>query len=570
MSKKNKDRYNRSSGESQGLLRAVPLGGLGEIGKNMMLVEYVTDKSHDSIIIDTGIMFPEGDMLGVDYIIPDFGYMMDRLDTIRGVIITHGHEDHTGAIAHVMEHVNAPIYATPLTRGLLEVKLKDARMLDQTTLMTVMAGDTVKMGPFMVEFFHVCHSIPDSVGVGITTPVGLIVHTGDFKFDYTPVDGRPPDFAKLAEFSNRGVLALFSDSTNATARGWTPSELVINSAFDKVFREAEGRIIIATFASLISRIQQVANAALRHGRKLAVVGYSMVENVKMARQLGYLEMPQGLLVDITETNRMAPNEVVIMTTGAQGEPAAGLGRLAAGTHRQLSIEQGDTIVLSAHPIPGNEEIVHRTINHLIQRGAEVIYDPIAQVHVSGHASQEELKLMISLVRPRFFVPVHGELRQLHQHSRLAQDLGIPKDNIAIVENGYVLEFTPDSMKVGERVPGRYVFVDGATVGDVGPAVLKDREMLGRDGFLIVSLKLDADTHELLSQPEFISHGFVYLPEADDLMAGANKAINTVISRDGSTPMRELRGNIEDALERYFYSETRRRPMVFAFIYDVVR
>ena len=569
MSKKNKDRYNRN-GQNQGLLRAVPLGGLGEIGKNMMLLEFVTDTSHDSIIIDTGIMFPEGDMLGVDYIIPDFGYMMDRLDTIRGVIITHGHEDHTGAIAHVMEHVTAPIYSTPLTRGLLEIKLKEAKMLDQTTLMTVMAGDTVKMGPFLVEFFHMCHSIPDSVGVGVTTPVGLIVHSGDFKFDYTPVDGQPPDFAKLAEFSSRGVLALFSDSTNATVRGWTPSESVINAAFDKVLREAEGRIIIATFASLISRIQQVANAALRHGRKLAVVGYSMVENVKMARQLGYLEMPQGLLVDISDTNNMAANEVVIMTTGAQGEPAAGLGRLAAGTHRQLSIEEGDTIVLSAHPIPGNEEIVHRTINRLIQRGADVIYDPIAPVHVSGHAAQEELKLLISLVRPKFFVPVHGELRQLHMHSRLAQDLGIPKENIAIVENGYVLEFTPESMAVGDRVPGRYIFVDGATVGDVGPAVLKDREMLGRDGFLIVSLKLDADTHELLNPPEFISHGFVYLPEADELMSGANKAISTVISHDGSTPMRELRGQIEDALERFFYHETRRRPMVFAFIYDVVR
>ncbi len=570
MSKKNKDRYNRSGGESQGLLRAVPLGGLGEIGKNMMMIEYVTETSHDSIIIDTGIMFPENDMLGVDYIIPDFSYIMDRLETIRGVIITHGHEDHTGAIAHVMEHVTAPVYATPLTRGLLEVKLREAKILDGTTLMTVMAGDNVRIGPFLVEFFHVCHSIPDSVGLGITTPVGLIVHTGDFKFDHTPVDGKPPDFAKLAEFSSRGVLALFSDSTNATVRGWTPSESVVDAALDTVFHEAEGRIIIATFASLISRIQQVTNAALRHGRKLAVAGYSMVENVKMARQLGYLDIPSSLLVDIGETKRLAPDDVVIMTTGAQGEPGAGLGRLAAGSHRQLEIERGDTVVLSAHPIPGNEEMVHRTINRLMQRGAEVIYDPIAQVHVSGHAAQEELKLLISLVRPRFFVPVHGELRQLHMHSRLAQELGIPAKNIAIVENGCPLEFTPETMAVGERVPGGYVFVDGATVGNVGPAVLRDREMLSQDGFLIANLRIDANTHELLEQPEFISRGFVYLPEAADLMAGADSTIRNVIYNNGTSPLRDLRGNIENALERYFYGETRRRPMVFAFIHEVIR
>jgi len=569
VSKRNRG-HHRNGGPNKGLLRAVPLGGLGEIGKNMMILEYVTDTSHDSLIIDTGIMFPENDMLGVDYIIPDFGYIMDKLDTIRGVIITHGHEDHTGAIAHVMEHVHAPVYATPLTRGLLEVKLKEARILDRTTMMTAMAGDNVQIGPFLVEFFHVCHSIPDSVGLGITTPVGLIVHSGDFKFDYTPVDGIPPDFAKLAEFSSRGVLALFADSTNSTVRGWTPSESVIDPAFDKVFSEAKGRIIVATFASLISRIQQVTKATLKHGRKMAVVGYSMVENVKMARQLGYLDIPQGALVDIGEANRMAPDEVVIMTTGAQGEPAAGLGRLAAGTHRQLAIEDGDTVVMSSHPIPGNEEMVHRTINRLIQRGADVIYDPIAAVHVSGHAAQEELKLLISLVRPRFFVPVHGELRQLHMHSRLAQSLGIPAENISIVENGCILEFTADSMTVGDRVPGGYVFVDGATVGDVGPAVLRDREMLGRDGFLIASLTIDTDTHELLQEPEIVSHGFVYLPEANELLSGAHKAIRKVINSNGKAQLRELRGSIEDSLERYFYDETKRRPMVFAFIHDVVR
>jgi ribonuclease J len=562
---------NKRSSHPDGILRAVPLGGLGEVGKNMMLLEYETEQSLDGIIIDTGIMFPENDMLGIDYIIPDFKYMMDRLDTIRGVIVTHGHEDHTGAIAHVMENLNAPIYATPLTRGLLEVKLRNAKILDRVTMMTVQAGDTVQVGPFRVEFFHVCHSIPDSVGVGITTPVGLIVHSGDFKFDHTPVDGWPPDFAKLGEFSSRGVLALFADSTNSTTPGWTPSESVIDGAFDLVFRHAEGRILIATFASLISRIQQVANACLRHGRKLSFAGFSMVENVKMARQLGYLDIPSSLIVELGETTKMAPSDVVIMITGAQGEPSAVLGRLAVGSHKQLEVREGDTIVLSSHPIPGNEEMVHRTINRLIQRGAEVIYDPIAKVHVSGHASQEEMKLLINLIRPKYFVPVHGELRQLHAHARLAMDLGIPKENIAIVENGTPLTFTADSMSVGERIPGGYVFVDGAGVGDVGPAVLRDREMLARDGFMIVNLKLDADTHEVLDQPEFISRGFVYLPEAGDLMSAAQKTIRSTLNHhNGTSSERDLRTDLDDALERFFYNETKRRPMVFTFINEVIR
>jgi len=562
---------NNGSKRPQAVVRAVPLGGLGEVGKNMMLLEYQTENSLDGIIIDTGIMFPENDMLGIDYIIPDFKYIMDRLDSIRGVIVTHGHEDHTGAIAHVMEHVTAPIYATPLTRGLLEVKLKNAKMLDQTTLMTVQAGDRIQMGPFLVEFFHVCHSIPDSVGVGITTPIGLFVHSGDFKFDHTPVDGWPPDFAKLAEFNSRGVLALFSDSTNATTRGWTPSESVIDGAFDQVFRKAEGRIIIATFASLISRIQQAASACLRHGRKLSFAGFSMVENVKMARQLGYLDLPSGLIVDLGETAKMNPHDVVIMITGAQGEPSAVLGRLAAGNHKQLEIQAGDTVVISSHPIPGNEETVYRTINRLIQKGADVVYDPLLPVHVSGHAAQEEMKLLINLVRPKFFVPVHGELRQLHAHAGLAMQLGIPKENIAVVENGTVLEFTADSMKVGERIPGGYVFVDGSGVGDVGPAVLRDREMLGRDGFVILNLTLDADTHEILEQPEFISRGFVYLPEAGDLMGEAQKTIRSVVyNHNGTSTARDLRVSLEDALEHYFYNETKRRPMVFTLIHELVR
>ncbi len=551
-----------------GVLRVLPLGGLGEVGKNMMIMEYISDSTHDSIIIDTGIMFPENDMLGIDYIIPDFNYIMDRLDTIRGVIITHGHEDHTGAIHHVMEHVNAPVYATRLTRGLLEVKLKSAGLLDQVTLVTAQAGDTIQMGPFIVEFFHVCHSIPDSVGLGITTPVGLVVHSGDYKFDHTPVDGWPPDFAKLAEFASRGVLALFADSTNADVPGWTRSESGIDPAFDEIFRDAPGRIIVATFASLISRVQQVANAARRHNRKMIVQGFSMVENVKMARNLGYLDIPDEMLIDVSEAGHYAPNQIVVMTTGTQGEPMAGLGRLSTGQHRNLEVEPGDTVLMSSHPIPGNEEMVYRTINKLFQRGANVIYDPVASVHVSGHAAQEEMKLLINLVRPRFFVPVHGELRHLHQHAKIASELGIPRENIRVVENGTILELTPDSLTTGERVPGGYVYVDGSVVGDVGPAVLREREALGRDGFVIANLNVDRDSRQLVGQPEIISRGFVFLRDSQDLINKAQKAIADGLGQNGHTSVRSIRQDVERRLEKYFYTETKRRPMVFVFVNEL--
>ncbi len=568
MSKDKRSKRQDSNYRHDGIVRVVPLGGLGEIGKNMMIIEYETADTLDSIILDAGIMFPENDMLGIDYIIPDYGYIMDRLETIRGVIITHGHEDHTGAIGHLMEHVKSPVYATPLTRGLLEVKLKAARLIDEVTLVTIQAGDTVRMGPFIVEFFHVCHSIPDSIGVGITTPVGLIVHSGDFKFDHTPVDGWAPDFGKLAEFSRRGVLALFSDSTNATVPGWTPSETVIDAAFDSVFQKASGRILVATFASLISRIQQVANAAQRHGRKMAISGFSMNENVKIAVKLGYLKIPEQMLIDINEAIRLPNHQVVIMTTGSQGEPMAGLGRLAYGRHKHLEVRSDDTIIMSSHPIPGNEEMVHRTINKLIQRGADVIYEPIAPVHVSGHAAQEELKLLINLIRPRFFVPIHGELRHLQMHGKIACSLGIPAENIAVVENGTVLTFTPDSMTVGERVPGGYVYVDGSGVGDIGPAVMHEREMLGRDGIVIANVRLDRDTRQMLGEPEIISRGFVYLPESKDLISKAQLTICRMLKDNGKSSLRSLRSEIEDQLSDFFYSETKRRPMIFAFINEV--
>jgi len=544
-------------------LKIIPLGGLGEIGKNMMLLEY----GDDGLIIDAGIMFPENDMLGIDYIIPDFGYVVNRLQeglTVHGVVVTHGHEDHTGAIGHVLDVIKAPVYATSLTAGLLEVKMRQSGHAEHP-LIVFHAGDRFQLGLFDVETFHVCHSIPDGVGLGITTPVGLIVHSSDFKFDHTPVDGWPPDFAKLAEFSQRGVLALLSDSTNADNPGWTPSETVIDAAFDEVFRAAPGRIIVATFASLISRIQQVAGAAERYGRKMAIAGFSMQEYIKVATRLGYLNLPPDLMVSVEQAVKMKPREVVIMATGTQGEPSAVLGRLAWGRHRVLEIEHGDTVIMSAHPIPGNEEMVHRTMNKLIQRGATVIYDPLLPVHVSGHASREELKLLINLVRPKFFIPVHGELRHLTEHSRLAQSVGIPPENIAVVENGTVIELTPDSLTIGERVPGGYVFVDGAGVGDVGPIVMRDREILGRDGFVAVQVLIDRETGELIEPPEFISRGFVYLREAADLVTSAEHVIEETIA---TTSNGDLTRAVQDALSRLFYNETKRRPMTFAFVREI--
>jgi ribonuclease J len=549
--------------QKNGKLRILPLGGLGEIGKNMMLISY----DHDGIIIDTGIMFPENDMLGVDYIIPDFQYVVDQMEqglVIHGVVVTHGHEDHTGAIGHVLNAINVPVYATALTAGLLEIKMRQSGHREHP-LHVFKAGDVLDLGPFSIETFHVCHSIPDGVGLGITTPVGLVVHSSDFKFDHTPVDGWPPDFAKLAEFSKRGVLALLSDSTNADREGWTPSETLVDEAFDDVFSRAQGRIIVATFASLISRIQQVATAAQRYGRKMAVAGHSMSEYIKVATRLGYLKLPKDLLISVEQAGKIAPDKVVIMATGTQGEPSAVLGRLAWGKHRQLEIMRGDTVIMSAHPIPGNEELVHRTINKLIQRGAHVIYDPLYMVHVSGHARREELRLLLNLVRPKFFIPVHGELRHLTQHKLLAQGIGIPPQNIAVVENGTEIFLAPDMLEVGERVPGGYVFVDGKGVGDVGPIVMRDRESLARDGFVSVLVLIDAQTGELVEPPEIISRGFVYLREAAVLIDMAQAMIADVIAT-------HQKGNltvaIQDALSKMFYSETQRRPMTFAFVREI--
>ena len=535
-------------------LRIVPLGGLGEVGKNMMAVEY----GESILVIDAGLMFPENDMLGIDYIIPDFQYLLDKRQRISGIIITHGHEDHTGAIHHLLEQIKAPIYATPLTRGLVEIKLSRGGLLNQVSLNTVKAGEMAQIGPFKVEFFHVCHSIPDGVGLGIDTPEGLIIHSGDFKFDHTPVDNWPTDFAKLGEFSGRGVLALMADSTNADKRGWTPSERVIEPALDQVFRTAPGRIIVATFASVISRMQQVANIAINHGRRMAFVGTSMNENARISRKLGYLDIPDNLMVSVEQALKMKPNEIVLMCTGSQGEPSSILGRLSTGTNRQFDLQAGDTVVLSSHPIPGNEESVHRTINRLFRRGASVIYDAIAPVHVSGHASQEEEKLLINLVKPRHFIPIHGELRHLHQHADLARELGIPAERVATVENGHSIEFQNGNMKLGERIPGGYVFVDGAGVGDIGPSVVREREALARDGIVLVNLAIDRNTCQLREDPEIITRGFIIIRDADVLMAGMSKLINETVRRGNG----DLKEDLRNTLMSYIYNETKRRPMIF--------
>lgn len=542
-------------------LRIVPLGGLGEIGKNMTVIEF----EEHILVVDAGLMFPENDMLGIDLIIPDYQYLLDKREKIKGVLITHGHEDHVGALPHLMKEIDAPIYATPLTMGLIEIKLKEAGLLAKVTMKTFQAGDALAIGPFLVEPFHVAHSIPDCVGFGITTPIGLVVHTGDYKFDHTPVDGWAPDFAKLAEFSARGVLCLLADSTNAERPGWTPSEAVITQAFDDLFKRAEGRIIVASFASLISRIQQVANAAAKYNRKLAITGRSMRENTKMARRLGYLDIPDGMLIDIDQVNKYPAHQVAVMATGSQGEPTSVMGRLAHGRHRNLRIQPGDTVVLSAHTIPGNEEFVSRIINRLMQQGADVVYEHIAQVHVSGHASREEMKLMINLVRPRFFIPIHGELRHLVQHGKIAQEMGIASDHIAVVENGTILELTEDKLTVGERLPGGYVFVSGESVGDIDIPVMRDREKLAENGFFMVAVGLD-EKGKVRKRPRVITRGFANLEkeQAEGLLEGAEEVVTRTLSiyQAGSEV---LEARVEEALSRYLYTETGRRPLIYVVI-----
>ncbi|HZJ23706.1 MAG TPA: ribonuclease J [Anaerolineales bacterium] len=536
-----------------GKLKIIPLGGLGEVGKNMTAYEF----NHEILIVDAGMMFPRNDMIGIDYIIPDYEYLRGKANKVVGIVITHGHEDHIGAIHHVLRDIPAPVYATPLTLGLIEVKLARNNALGQASLNKVQAGGSVEIGPFKVEFFHICHSIPDAVGLGITTPAGLVVHMSDFKFDHTPVDGWPTDYAKLAEFSRRGVDLLLSDSTNAERPGWTPSEMVIGPAFDKVFTEAKGRVIVATFASLISRVQQVADAATKHGRRMALAGPSMIDNVKIARKLGYLDIADELLVPIDQALKMQDHKVVLMCTGSQGEPSSIVGRLSAGTNRQFDLKAGDTVVLSSHPIPGNEETISKTINRLLRRGAEVIYDAIAPVHVSGHAAQEEQKLLFGLVQPKHFIPIHGELRQLKQHAKLAVEVGVPENGVIVVENGQIVELSGGRIKLGERIPGGYIFVDGESIGEVDHDIMRERGKLARNGIFLIDISVDKLNGRLLHEPEIITRGFVSPEDAEELLPEVRKHIMDVVNNSGW----ESEKDIANAVRSYLYEETKRRPMV---------
>jgi len=535
------------------VLKIIPLGGLGEIGRNMMVYEF----DEQLLIVDCGLMFPESDMLGIDYIIPDFQYLRGKKDKIRGIVFTHGHEDHIGSIHHLMAEMQPTIYATPLTMGFIENKLAKKGLHQKITKRVVKAGEHFETGPFKVDLFHVCHSIPDSVGLGIETPAGLIVQSGDYKFDHTPVDNWPTDYAKLVEFSHRGVMALIADSTNATRSGWTPSERVVDQAFEQVFNQAKGRIIIASFASLVSRMQQVASAAIAHNRKIAFVGTSMLENVQIAESLGYLKLADEHVVTINQTLNMPNEEVVIMCTGAQGEPQSILGRLSMGSQKQFDIKPGDTVVLSSKTIPGNEEAVFRTINGLFRLGANVIYEEIAPVHVSGHGSQEDIKLLIHLTKPKYFIPAYGELRHLKQSALLAQQTGIPENHIAVIENGQVLTFKNGKMRLGEHVPSAYVFVDGARVGDVGPEEMRDREILSRDGVIMIHVNLDIKTNQLRGKPAINSRGFASTQGAEEILGEVVKPVVESVKRANGN----MENDIIHAVSGYIFKETHRRPTI---------
>jgi len=563
----------RGSGKKQGdkkaVIRLVPLGGLGEVGKNMMVIEY----GEDIVIVDAGLMFPEAEMLGVDLVIPDTGYLHDKLDRIRALIITHGHEDHIGGLPYVLPMLGfPPVYATKLTRGLIEVKLKEHHLQNQVTITTITTEDHLELGTFGVEFFRVNHSIPDAVGVIIRTPLGTLVHTGDYKFDYTPVDGLPADFGALARIGQEGVLALMGDSTRAESPGYTPSERVINDTLDKLFANAPGRIILATFASLISRIQQVVDTAVRYDRRVALVGRTMISNAQMAQELGYLNIPEGTLVRPEEMFFFEPQQITIICTGSQGEPTSALTRMANGDHKIVRVQPGDTVILSATPVPGNEKLVGRNINNLLRQGAEVYYPGVAQVHVSGHGSQEELKLMMNLVRPQFLVPVHGEMRQLVAHAKLGKSLGIPEDHIVIAEDGDIIEVSPEGIRKADHYTNGNVFVDGLGVGDIGSIVMRDRQVLAQDGILMAVLTVDKETGQPISGPDIISRGFIYMRDADELITLARAHVLESFgmhSRNGHTAdWTYVKAKIKDTLGDFLYEKTKRRPMILPVVMEV--
>jgi len=552
--------------QQQKKIQIIPLGGLGEIGKNMTVIRY----GDDMILVDAGLAFPDDDMLGIDLVIPDTTYLWENKDKLKAIFLTHGHEDHIGALPYVMKDFDVPVYGMPLTLGILQGRLKENGVSDEKCKI-VNLNSIVRVGPFRVDFIRVNHSIPDAVALAIHTPVGTIVHTGDYKFDQTPVDGQVTEYSKLAELGDKGVLLLLADSTNIERPGFTPSEKVVGKTLDEQFALAKNRIIVATFSSNVHRIQQVIDSAVANKRKVAILGRSMVNVVNIAIELGYLKVPEGVLIDIEESKNYTPKQIAIITTGSQGEPMSALTRMSNSDHRQVTITPGDTVIISATPIPGNEKGVARTIDNLYKQGADVIYEKALGIHVSGHASQEEIKLMHNLVRPKFFMPVHGEYRHLVKHKLLAQSLGMPKENIVIAENGSVVELTNNSINITGKVTAGKVLIDGLGVGDVGNVVLRDRRQLSQDGIVIVVVSIDKNSYSVVSGPDIVSRGFVYVRESEDLMDECKERIVNALDkcRDNNvTEWAQLMTAIRDSLGKFLFEKTRRRPMILPLIMEV--
>lgn len=568
--KKSRSRSRGGARQDKTPLKIIPLGGLGEIGKNMTLFEY----KNDIVIVDCGLAFPDDDMPGIDLVIPDFSYVIKNRDKIRGVVLTHGHEDHIGSLSYLLKEVNVPVYSARLTIGLVEGKLKEAGILNSAKLVVKRPGDVVKMGGISVEFIAVNHSIPDACGFAITTPVGTIIHTGDFKIDYTPVDGQMIDLARFGELGRHGVLALMSDSTNAERPGMTPSERRVGDSFEMLFKKAgDRRILVASFSSNVHRIQQVIDTAVRHGRKVVVSGRSMENVTAKAMELGYLKAPPDTVIDIDHMRGVPDENLVIITTGSQGEPMSALTRMARGEHRRISVTAHDFIIISATPIPGNEKLVGKVINDLMTLGAEVIYESSMGIHVSGHACREEIRTILGLTKPKFFLPVHGEYKHLIKNRELAMEMGIPDKNILVGEIGRVIELTPDSVRAVSTVPSGSVMVDGSGIGDVGSIVLRDRKLLAEDGLIIAVAAIDSATGDILSGPDVVSRGFVYVRESEELLAGARQVCRQALascaaSTQGAREWSNLKQAVRDQLGGYLFNKTKRRPMILPIIQEI--
>ena len=548
-------------------LKIIPLGGLHEIGKNITVFEY----ENEIIIVDCGLAFPEDEMLGVDLVIPDISYLEKNKEKIRGMFITHGHEDHIGAIPYFLKKINIPIYATRLTCGLIRNKLDEHKLLKSTKLIEVEQGETIKTGKFSVEFIRSSHSIPDSVMLAIKTPVGTILHTGDFKIDYTPIDGKIMDLGRIAELGNEGILALMSDSTNAERKGFTMSERTVGDVFEKLFQGCRKRIVVATFASNVHRVQQIVNCAVRYNRKIAVCGRSMINMINTARELDYITVPDNVFIDIDMIKNYTDDQLVIITTGSQGEPMSALTRMASGEHRKVQITADDLIIISANPIPGNEKLVSKVIDDLMQIGAEVVYSSLADVHVSGHACQEEQRLMLALAKPKYFLPVHGEYRQLKAHGETAEEMGMDKDNIFMLTNGRIFELNQEEAKLTTSVQSGRILVDGLGVGDVGNIVLRDRQHLSQDGLIIIVMTMDSSTGEIVAGPDVISRGFVYVRESENLMENVKAVIRSEIEkceRNHITDWATIKSNLRDNLKDYIAQKTKRNPMILPIIMEV--